>query len=342
MKSFFIILWLVLTLSVADSQTFTTPNLLREPDSLKRLIGQSAQNTSRVLLLVKLASDYRFFKTDTSLIIAQEAIRLSRRLNFIKGEIQALNIAGEAYRFQGEFPQALEYQFNALKISKNNNDQEDEAEILNSIGFVYVEMSEYREGLKYLYQAKKMNERFSFKGSGSLGLSYIGYAYEKINILDSALFFQQKAYSLYSQLPTNPILGSVILNRLGLIQFRLGNSDEALRFYNISLEKANSSGDVFNLCKTQYRIAELYDELNKPDSGLYFAQLAFINAGRISQKSTMLDASSLLVKLYKAKNDIDSAFHYQEVAMKTKDNLYGVEKFKKLQLLTFKEQQRQE
>ncbi len=55
----------------------------------------------------------------------------------------------------------------------------------------------------------------------------------------------------------------------------------------------------------------------------------------------MFDASSLMVKLYKAKQNIDSAFHYQEVAMRIKDSLYGVEKFKQLQLLTIKEQQRQ-
>ena len=341
MKTFFIILWLLSTLSVAESQTFTTPNLLSEPDSLKRLIGQSRQDTSMVLLLVQLASDYRFNKTDSSLIIAQKAIQLSRRLNFIKGEMRALNIAGEAHRFQGELPQALECQFNALKISRNINDQEGEAQSLNCIGFVYVEMSEYREGLNYLYNAKKINERLSFKLIGSLGLTYIGYAYEKMNILDSALIFQKRAYALYGQLPANPILGSVILNRLGLIQFRLGHTDEALRYYNISLEKADSSGDIFNLSKTQYRIAELYDELKRPDSSLQYARLAFNNAGIISQKTTMFDASSLMVKLYKAKQNIDSAFHYQELAMRIKDSLYGGEKFKQLQLLTIKEQQRQ-
>ncbi|MEO6290943.1 MAG: tetratricopeptide repeat protein, partial [Ginsengibacter sp.] len=342
MKPFFIFLWLVLTLSGAVCQTFTAPNLLTEPDSLKRLIRQWPQDTSMVLLLDRLASNYRFYNTDSSLIIAQEALQLSRRLNFTKGEMRALNTAGEAYRFQGEFPQALDYQFNALKISRNINNAEGEAGILNCIGFVYVEMSEYREGLNYPYQAKEINERLSFKLIGSLGLSYIGYAYEKMNLLDSALFFQQQAYLLFSRLPPNTILESLILARLGLIQFRKGNNDQALAYYQRALEKTYSSGDFLNQSRTQYRIAELYYELKQPDSSLQYAQLAFINAGRISQKATMLDASSLLVKLYKAKHNIDSAFHYQEIATKIKDSLYGAEKFKKLQLLTFKEQQRQE
>ncbi len=341
MKSFFIILLLSSTLSVAVGQAERVPNLLTEPDSLKGLIRQTSQDTGRVLLLVQLASDYRFYKTDSAIIIAQEARQLSRRLNFIKGEVQALNTAGEAYRFQGEFPQALEYQFNALKISKNSNDKEGEASSLNLIGFIYVEMSEYREGLNYLYQAKKLNEHFSFQLIRCLGLSYIGFAYEKMNFLDSALFFQQQAYKVYERLPQNLILGSVILLRLGLIQFHLGDNDEALRYYRRSLESTNFTGDIFNRARVQYRLADLYYKLNRLDSSLAYAQLSFVNGGKISQKGTMLDASSLLIKLYKARHNLDSAFYYQEVAMGTKDSLYGVEKFKQLQLLTFKEQQRQ-
>jgi len=341
MKSFYIILLLISLRSVAVGQTFLTANLT-EPDSLRRLIAQAPQDTSMVLLLVRLSSDYRFNKTDSSLIIAQEAIQLSQKLNFTKGEIRALSIAGEACRFQGEFPRALEYQFNALKISRNSNDEEGEIVSLNSIGFAYVEMSEYKEGLNYLYTAKKINERFSYKLIGCLGLSYIGYAYEKMHVLDSALIFQQQAYRLYSRLPLNPVLESMILTRLGLIQFRLGNDDKALAYYQSSLEKTHASGDILNQSRTQYRIGELYYDLKQPDSSLKYTQQSFMNAQEISQKAIMLDAGNLLAKLYRVKNNNDSAFYYQEVAMALKDSLFGPEKFHRLQLLAINEQRRQQ
>jgi two-component system NtrC family sensor kinase len=340
MKPFFIILVLVSTHLIAVCQMHT-PKVVTVSDSLNRLIRQNSQNTRMVLLLLILSEDYRFYKTDSSLIVAQKAIELSRRLHFIKGEVQALVFAGEAHRFLGEYPQALELEFNALKISRSNNDQEGEAANLNAIGCAYIEMNEYREGLNYLYLAKKINGRLSHKLASSVGLSYIGHAYEKMNMLDSALYFQQQAYLLCNQLLGHAFISSLILARLGLIQFRLGNTDEALRYYNRSLEETNSNGDIINKSKTQYRIAELYDGLKRPDSSLKYARLAFINAGTISQKAIMFDASSLMVKLYKTKKNIDSAFYYQELAMRIKDSLYGGEKFKQLQLLTVKEQQRQ-
>ncbi len=76
MKQFFIILVLVLTQSVGVCQRLS-PNLLTQPDSLNRLIKQTPQNTKMVLLLVQLANNYRFYKTDSSLILAQKAIEVA-------------------------------------------------------------------------------------------------------------------------------------------------------------------------------------------------------------------------------------------------------------------------
>jgi signal transduction histidine kinase len=70
--------------------------------------------------------------------------------------------------------------------------------------------------------------------------------------------------------------------------------------------------------------------------------LAFANGEKVSQKTIVLDASNLMIKLYKANSNLDSAFYYQEVAMATKDSLYGREKFQQLQLLTLTQQQRQQ
>jgi C4-dicarboxylate-specific signal transduction histidine kinase len=53
-----------------------------------------------------------------------------------------------------------------------------------------------------------------------------------------------------------------------------------------------------------------------------------------------LDASSLLATLYKTQGNLDSAFYYQQTASATKDSLFGLDKFHKLQLLTLSEQQR--
>jgi len=178
MKIFSIgLLLLIFKMPVVFCQT------LQNTDSIKLLLMKNPEDTSRILLLAQLAGNYRFFNPDSSIIIARQAMDLAQMTRFDKGKVRALNIYGEARRFQGEFPQSLEAQFNALQISKNIDDKEGEQGCLGSIGLVYLELNEYRQAFNYLCQATKINEHLSNNLTEGLWLSGIGYGYLKMNIL---------------------------------------------------------------------------------------------------------------------------------------------------------------
>ncbi len=340
MKSFCIILlWLASSFPVAFAQ-------VSEADSLKKLLAQTRQDTNRVLLLIELAGNYQFFKSDTAIILVRQAIDLAQKLNFQKGEIRAIITLGSVMEVRGEFPRALEEDLKALQLTRKNYDSEGEARCLIFTGLIYSELGEYRQALNYLFQAKKIYENIlqqlpAFgvsKQFPPFGLCNIGDAYEKMNMLDSALYFQKQA--LIFPIELGKPLHSLILTRLGIIQSRLKNYSEALQYYHEALQLANVSGDLLNQNESQYQIAEIYSLQNNVDSSLYYAQLAFMNAQKASQKKDQLNASSLLTRLYKAKGNVDSAFYFQEAAMEAKDSLFGLDKFHQLQLLTLSEQQR--
>jgi signal transduction histidine kinase len=332
MKPLYITILLVLsTLMIAVSQT-------SETDSLKKLLAQTGTDTTRVLLLNGLASSYRFSNPDSAMILAQQALLLSRKMNFTRGEVRALNALGSTLQIRGEYPKALEMEFEALRISKNSHDPE-EATSLAYIGGVYLQLSEYRQALRYFRQALEINERRQNITISTL--SNIGDAYEKMNQLDSASFYQLQANTLLKDVPRGT-LHSLVPTRLGVIQARLGNIAGALRYYHDALENAFLTGDLLNQGRVQHRIAELYHQSHQLDSSLAYARLAFITCERVSHKLWQLQASSLLVKLYQEHNKLDSAFYYLQVSAVIKDSLFGPEKFQRLQLLTSIEQQRQQ
>ncbi|MEO8762827.1 MAG: ATP-binding protein [Ginsengibacter sp.] len=312
-----------------------------EMDSLMNIINKQRRDTNEMRALLGVSGIYLFSKgADSAIIFAKEALDLARRLSFSKGEGEALNGLGEDLHTAGDFPQALEALFNALRISREIKDQDIESGSLDFIGVAYVDLGEYRKGLDYLYQAKKIAEKRPLNWA-SFRLSNIGHAYEKMNMLDSALFFQQQALVLSQDMPLFPLiipLRSYILTRLGVIHARLGNQTQALSCYRevIRLD------DLLNRGIAQYQLAELFYKLHQPDSSLHHARLAFISNQESFQKTWVLNASNLLAILYKEKNKIDSAFHYQEITMAMKDSLFGPEKFRRLQLLTISEQQRQQ
>jgi two-component system NtrC family sensor kinase len=339
MKYIFIIsLMIVLGLQVVGGQTTII-------DSLNKLLLRTGQDTNKVLLLVELAANYQFYNSDTALSLTDEALKLSRKLNFRKGETKAISRQGEVRHLRGELPQALEADLTAIQLGREYNYPDAEAESLTFISAVYSVLGEYRQALNYLFQAKKIYDNIASQlptGDAQhfpvVVLSNIGDAYENLNMIDSALYFQKLALNY----PIKKIyqLRSGILVRIGIIESRRKNYSSALSNFREVLRITDTSKEVLTRCWAEYQIAEIYNLQNNFDSGIYYAKSAYINAQKSLQKTSLLDASSLLTKLYKAKGDVDSAFYYQQRAMDAKDSLFGLDKFRKLQLLMLSEQQR--
>ncbi|MBK7979566.1 MAG: tetratricopeptide repeat protein [Ignavibacteriae bacterium] len=50
--------------------------------------------------------------------LSNSAINISRKIGWIKGEVNSLNLLGEAYRFKGLIQESIEFHLKALELSK--------------------------------------------------------------------------------------------------------------------------------------------------------------------------------------------------------------------------------
>jgi len=314
-------------------------------DTLKTLLAQTGQDTNRVLLLVELAATYQFFNSDTALSLTDEALELSRKLNFKKGEVLAISRQGEVRHLRGELPQALEAELTAIQSSRIYNFPHSEGESSTFIAIIYLDLGEYRKALDYLFQAKKVYDNIAnqlpigvAREFPAFVLSNIGIAYEKLNMPDSALYFEKLA--LNSPIQLSYQLRSDILVRIGIAESRKENYKEASTNFRHVLTITGISNDLLERGEAQYQMAKLFSQQNNTDSAIHYARLAFVTAQQSKEKTVLLDAGGLLATLYKTRGDMDSAFHYLQTAMNVKDSLFGLDKFHKLQLLTLSEQQR--
>ena len=298
------------------------------------------QDTNQVKLLIQLARNYYFIKPDTCLALAKEAIVLSQKLGFSYGELDALNVAGESYRFLGDFPQSLEMQFTALQINQRNHNKNGEAVTLGFIGFTYIEFNEFQQGLYYLNQAQELFIHLADSIRHTLCISNIGSAYERMDKLDSALLFQQQARENSIRLPHGN-LKILILTRLGIVSARLDKKVQALQYYREALQDAYDINDKVNPGNIQIKMAEVFNSMNERDSSLHYARLSYLNGSSIARKLQVMDASNLLVKLYR-NNAPDSVIYYQDIAIAMQDSLYGPHKLKQLQLLMLDQLQKQQ
>jgi signal transduction histidine kinase len=310
-------------------------------NELLRKLETASEDTNRVWLLLDAAQAYYFSKPDSCLMLSLQGLELSRQLSFKSGEIVALNTAGEAYRFLGDYPHSLEVQFKARQLNQVRKNIEGEAIDMGYIGFTYLEMGEYRQALQYLLPAKTIHAQVNNTIMESFVSSHIGHCYTFLDKPDSALTYNMEALSLL-EFEAYPPLRTLVYDRLGIMYEKAGNFTAALDWYHKALFYANISGIKVNISRSQKLLASLHFTGGQADSAIYYARLAYANSKGDLQKPHTLDASLLLSKIFYQKNEIDSAYYYQGIAMAVKDSIYGADQFRKLQLLMLDEQKRKQ
>src|SRR5688572_17964454 len=334
MKNIFILFFLF-------TSAVKLPGQNTEVDSLIKLLEKAPADTNRVKLILDIANRLYFYKPDLSLEFSEKALKLARDLNYNNGIVISLNQAGESYRLTGDYPKALQSQLQALEISRELKNEFVESNSLGFVGVIYMELNEYRQALQYFLPAINIKDRLPASPPGVFVLANTGITYDLLNMPDSALHYLKLAGELNIEV-RHPQLNSLIPRSVGNVYMHKGNLDSALQFYFAALQNSRSTNESINLGGVQQKIAEVYEKLNHDDSSLYYALNAFNEAKRTSQKSRILESSNLLVKLYREMHKYDSAFYYEDLATSIKDSLYGIPKFRQLQLLMLSEQKRQQ
>ena len=102
-------------------------------DSLSIALKKAKEDTSKVKILVALCSEYRIIgEMDKAIQLGNEGLKLTRELNWKKGEAEILTNIGIVHWSQGNYSQALTNYSKALRINEQIGD---EAKIANL--FVY-------------------------------------------------------------------------------------------------------------------------------------------------------------------------------------------------------------
>ena len=293
-KGLFTTVFFIVFTFVVNSQSLYT-------DSLRLLLQRSSADTNRIKLLLRIAETYYFFKTRQQLYLFRIVLlKLSRQLHSLKGEVSALNSAGESLRFLGDYPKALRMQMKALELTRKTNDVDREAATMIFIGYIYLELKEYRMGLTYLFPALSLSRQVKNQILEPFALTNIGNAYDFLKMDDSALYYQSLAFKTYAGLRHGP-LESLILTRLGNAFFNLGQKDSALVYYYRALQNADAVNDRVNIPKIERKIAELHETNSQYDSSLYYAKQSFIHGKQSGQRLDLLETSKFLSALFKKK-----------------------------------------
>jgi tetratricopeptide (TPR) repeat protein len=334
MKKIFFLFLISFTINYSDAQT-------GNPDSIKQLLHKDKGDSSRVLHLADLSYEYIASQPDTMMTLALQALEISRRIGFLKGEAESLNSVGNAYGAYGNYPKEMEAYLLALQINEKINNLHGKQRNLGNIGTIYEVQEDYRQALDYYFAAKRLGEQLNDKRRTSIDCINIASSYLSLKIFDSARLYAQQAYDMANSINYPRLIGST-LNTLGVIHFELGQNNSALEHYRLSIPYSIKARNYSRLSSTYLDMATLFEKVMQKDSAIFYAKQSLLMAKERGLTRETRDAGRFLTSYYRSINRADSAFFYLDLTKIANDSLFSMQKQRQLQSLAFDEKLRQQ
>jgi tetratricopeptide (TPR) repeat protein len=310
-------------------------------EGIDRQLALANHDTSHVLAWAELGNYYKYKKPDSGLFYLNKALALARQIEFARGQVEAMLHIAVTQITLGNEANALRANLQANKIAEKNKLIEYKVVLLVQLGIIYYRSQNYKKALSSFRETMKLADLVHDSAYYALAQTSMGETYLELNQLDSALNCSQLAYNIADKIAdkikVNWLLHDVRIN-LGKIYSKKGNPDLALKYFHQSLQIA---GEDDKIIASNFAIAQLYEEADKPDSSIYYAEKAFELAEDGGFYSNGIDASMLLSDIYEDR-DPTKALKYNKAAIAFKDSLYNQGRTLALENLTaFDEQERQ-
>jgi tetratricopeptide (TPR) repeat protein len=213
-------------------------------DSLEKLLKHTpTTDTNRVLILNDLAFQYQIAGSKRSLALAKEALRLSGRLKYPRGEVNAFRRLGSYYYQLADYSNALRYFKLDQQLAISTRDSDALGWALNGIGTVFHSKSSYPEALRNYLQAVTVFEKLGKQKEAASIMGNAGVLYKEMGNFDLALKYYQRGLSIQEKRADKNEIAR-FLNNIGGIYSDQGKFQEAekafIRSLNLAREEDNT------------------------------------------------------------------------------------------------------
>jgi two-component system NtrC family sensor kinase len=289
---------------------------------------------------------YFFSNTDSAVYYAEKLYAIGVGNDNYKIINHALQIRGEGYRGKGDLPRSLQVQLEALKLNRAQKDLLGEAYTRSFLGFTYLQSGMTKQALQYSLAAIPVLEKNNEIIQASFATSNSAYCYIQSAALDSARALNARAKVLLEKSDENDFrkkaLRSLVYDRIGETYLAEGKLEEAAAYFHQCLYFSVRDNVDINISRSQKNLARIFLMKNNNDSAIFYSWNALQNSRKDRQKQNSLEAAQILAVVYKNLDIRDSILYYQSIAMGLRDSVYGMEKFRDIQMLTMEEQSRQQ
>lgn len=338
---------------------FALPPCYCQTDSLLSLLKIDKEDTLKVNHLNQLSTEYRLigdYKNGSQ--YGNEALALSKKLDFKKGIANAHTNIGLIYNYLGNYPEALKSYFAALQIREGLGDKAGISISYNNIGVIYDNQGNFTDALKNYFIALRIRTEMGDKKGVAYSYNNIGVSYleqaevlrrhngnadsiqNKLNEALKNIFASLKIKQEFSDkrgiASSFNNIGLIFMEQAELNTSRKGNADtikailnRALNNYRASLKLREETEDKEGIATSYINLGEVFARLKKPNESLVYFKKALALGQEIGSKDDLKTAYAGLTHLDSLQGDFKAAFEHHKLYIVYRDSLDNEETKKK-------------
>ncbi len=279
-------------------------------DSLTQVLAQSAEDTSKVLLLNELSAEIRGNDLQKSKAYAEEAIELASQINFTRGLKRAYYCLAGAFYYMPEYDSAKYYADKAIFAS---NEEEDFILINSAYGLLAssaFDQGNYEEAIKYNNLAIKVAEDHEDWEGVAFTCITQGNVQWKLNNYEKAQFYYKKALDEFTKIGHQYGMANSLSN-LGNVSL---DSSQRMNYHLRAGEIYKELGNVFGMATIDNNIGSFHHQRHNYDKaiGYYKKALAAVEDSDYREKKVQFYVN--LGSAYGESGRLDSSLYWFDKA----------------------------
>jgi tetratricopeptide (TPR) repeat protein len=287
-------------------------------------LANPANDTAKVNALNYLAKYHINVDQDSGRFYVQQAILLSKKLNYKRGIGMATLTEGILQSDLGNYPEALDLILEATDLAQEIKDYALLAGCKLNLGNFYIKTGDidkaleiYKDGLSVAREHKIFYTEASLLTSYGMGLKLKGE-------LDSAIIYYEKVLDIHHNQLHDSVIIAAIYNNMASVHFAKGDIKTAENYlfesYKINKMMGNQRYMLMNLSNM--------GELNSMPGGDFDKAVEYF--GEAIEMAKKMGAKEALETIYQGMSNVyynagkyDTAYTYLNMSLAYKDSIYG-------------------
>jgi AraC-like DNA-binding protein/Tfp pilus assembly protein PilF len=287
------------------------------------------EDTVRVKILFSICHREVPFHPTKNKALAEEALRISTRLNFTRGIGNANRYIADYYKITGDYPLAIKHTYEMLRAFEDISYTLGINQAYQLLGILYDEEGDLEKATTYYHKAIELCKRTGLKKELAYCYNNIAGMYFNVSEFDKALDFYLKSIEIRNEIKDERGL-STSYGNLAAVYVKQEKYDDALAYFERALPLA---------IKLDYleRIANIYEgigELHALTGNYEKAESYLLNAvtleKKISNKKLLQTTHHQLALLETKQRRFEKALQYTQLENRYKDSIYTEDKAKQI------------